>query len=119
MVKTLMSNMTYPLQIIKCHGSNPRSARTTITFADVEIRAAQHIVMVETANATHKFIPHSGKWYSFWKRGEQKTVIQTPPLALGICEITTPEGFSLVFRNMILSDVKNYEYLLPPPKLEV
>ncbi len=82
-----------------------KSASTRIVCGEVEARASERQVMIETPKASYSYFPFEGKWTSYYKEINMKLEL-TANFLKGLEEtLQGPDGLRLVFRNGRLADL--------------
>lgn len=82
-----------------------KSSTTRIMVGEVEARATERSVLIETPKASYTFQPFEGKWTSFYKEVNMKMELKANFLKSPNSTLNGPDGIQLVFRNGRLADM--------------
>ncbi|MBX9689645.1 MAG: hypothetical protein K2X27_23240 [Candidatus Obscuribacterales bacterium] len=93
-----------------------KSQSTRISIADLEARASERAVLIETARASYSYYPYEGKWTSFYKHFSLKLELKSNYLKNPDSVIDGPDGIRLIFKSGKLIDLQlttNYNGEVP------
>ncbi len=87
-----------------CRGAG-KSSTVRILFGEIEARATERIVLIETPRASYAYQPFDGKWTAFYKDMQLKLELKSNYLKNPNSSLLGPDGITLVFRNSRLIDM--------------
>ena len=82
-----------------------KSSTTRILCGDVEARATERSVLIETPKASYSFYPFDGKWSSFYKEINMKLELKANFLKSPDSVLNGPDGIKIVFRGGRMVDL--------------
>lgn len=82
-----------------------KSSTTRITSGEIEVRATERSVIVETPLAGHSYYPFDGTWISFYKDIDLKLELKSNFLKGPDSVLRGPDGINLVFCGGKLVDL--------------
>lgn len=83
-----------------------KSSTTRIVCGEVEIRANERLVMIETSIANYNFHIFEGKWSSYYKELDLRLELKANFLKSPDETLKGPDGINLIFRKGRLVDLK-------------
>ena len=90
-----------------------KSSTTRILSGEVELRATERSILIETPKASYNFQPFEGKWSSFYKELNMKLELKANFLKSPNSTLNGPDGIKLVFRNGRLVDMQLSKNFVP------
>ncbi len=82
-----------------------KSSTTRILCGDVEARATERSVLIETPKASYSFYPFDGKWSSFYKEINMKLELKANFLKSPDSILNGPDGIKIVFKGGRMVDL--------------
>lgn len=82
-----------------------KSSTTRILSGDVEARATERSVLIETPKASYSFYPFDGKWSSFYKEINMKLELKANFLKSPDSVLNGPDGLKIVFKGGRMVDL--------------
>jgi hypothetical protein len=82
-----------------------KSSTARIMCGDVELRATERSILIESPRASYSYLPFEGKWSSFYKEIGMKLEMKASYLKNPDAIVEGPDGIKLVFRNGRIADM--------------
>lgn len=95
-----------------------KSSTTRIMAGEVEARATERSILIETPKASYSYQPFDGKWSSFYKEINMKLELKANFLKSPNATLNGPDGIKLIFRNGRLADMTVMHEFCESPNLD-
>lgn len=82
-----------------------KSSTTRIICGEVEARATERSVIIESPRVSYSFLPFEGKWRAFYKDMSLKLELKASFLKSPDSHLDGPDGLKLIFKNSRLVDL--------------
>lgn len=82
-----------------------KSSTTRIVCGEVEARATERSILIETPQASYTYLVFEGKWSAFYKDMSMKTEVKSNFLRSPDAQLLGPDGITLIFKNGRLADM--------------
>lgn len=90
-----------------------KSSTTRIMSGEVEVRASERLVLIETTSASYSYFPFDGKWSSYYKDFSMKLELKSNFLKHPDSVLEGPDGLRLIFKSGRLVDLVLTRSIIP------